>query len=78
MLSAIKREMERQTDDHSVTKAVYGMSIHRGSKGRQKVFQKEQQDISPEAEISLFQCKRNSETSEWISDTWSASKLCLN
>lgn len=68
MLSDIKREMERQTDDDSVTKAVYGMSIHSGSKGRQ----------SPEAEVSLFQCKRNSKTSEWISDTWSASKLCLN
>lgn len=61
MLSAIKREMERQTDDYSVTNAVYGMFIRIGSKGRQKVFQKEQQEV-PGAEISLFQCKRDSET----------------
>lgn len=61
MLSAIKREIERQTDDHSVTNAVYGMFIRIGSKGRQKVFQKEQQEV-PGAEISLFQCKRDSET----------------
>lgn len=52
--------MERQTNDYSVMKTIYRMSIHTGNKGENKtVFQAEQQEVSG-AEISLFQCKRDS------------------
>lgn len=63
MLSAIKRETERQTDDHGVTKAVYGMSTY--WEQSKTVFQKEQQEV-PGAETSLFQCTRDSETVDLI------------